>query len=249
MYEEVFCKFGVVEELLSDRGLEYLNKVVSEVCKILAVRRTLTAAYNPKCNGLAEKVNGLISIRLAKVCKGNLSRWDRFLPFVTHCYNITPLSSLKVSPFEIVFNRQPKMLHELDGEKLRTLVYEPFDQYLSRQHELNTEKETLVKNKRDEDVNNQEEGRTPEDLNEKDLVMKRVPYVYRKKLNNRFEGPFKILRCLGKGAYELCDLNGATTICNRKDIIPATQYQDPEEWHELEEGEMLQDVVFMELRL
>jgi transposase InsO family protein len=52
---EIMNRHGPPEELLSDRGKEFLNSTVAKLCELMNTKKTYTAAYNPKCNGAVER--------------------------------------------------------------------------------------------------------------------------------------------------------------------------------------------------
>ncbi|MCO5612502.1 hypothetical protein L7F22_066770 [Adiantum nelumboides] len=60
VYESICCKFGVPLEILSDRGPGFRGDLVGELMKKLGIERRHSTPYYPQCNGLVEKVNGMI---------------------------------------------------------------------------------------------------------------------------------------------------------------------------------------------
>ena len=50
--EHVVCRHGILEELLSDRGTNFLSSLVHEVCQVLGVRKINTSGYHPQTDGL-----------------------------------------------------------------------------------------------------------------------------------------------------------------------------------------------------
>ena len=49
--ENIVCHHGVPEELLSDRGTNFLSELMQEVCNLLEVRKINTSGYHPQCDG------------------------------------------------------------------------------------------------------------------------------------------------------------------------------------------------------
>ena len=47
LVEEIVPVFGVLEALLSDRGTSLLSHLMTDVCKLLGVRKLNTTAYHP----------------------------------------------------------------------------------------------------------------------------------------------------------------------------------------------------------
>jgi hypothetical protein len=47
---EIFPRFGVCDQIHSDRGTQFLSDLVSEVVATLGIRQSSTPSYNPKSN-------------------------------------------------------------------------------------------------------------------------------------------------------------------------------------------------------
>ena len=60
LVNEIFCRHGSPKTLLSDRGQNFLSKLVKEVWKLLSTDKLNTSAYNPMTDGLVERFNGYI---------------------------------------------------------------------------------------------------------------------------------------------------------------------------------------------
>lgn len=48
-------RLGFPRVLISDQGREFVNHVVDDICKILAIDHRMSAAYHPQTNGLTER--------------------------------------------------------------------------------------------------------------------------------------------------------------------------------------------------
>ena len=99
LYEEILSRHRPPAVLLSDRGCEFVNSAVRENCKRPGTVRSMTAAYHPQCNGAVEWLNRTIMAKLAKLCNGDVLRWDEFHHAACFCYRISPIHWLRASPF------------------------------------------------------------------------------------------------------------------------------------------------------
>ena len=52
--EEIICRHSAPRKLLSDRGKNFLSKVVKAVCKLVNTAKVNTTSYHPECDGLLE---------------------------------------------------------------------------------------------------------------------------------------------------------------------------------------------------
>ncbi|RWS28094.1 Pol polyprotein-like protein [Leptotrombidium deliense] len=64
-----------------------------------------TTAYNPQCNGLAERTNGSLVQSISLFVSAHQRDWDKILPFATHAYNTSVHSVTGYSPHELLFGR------------------------------------------------------------------------------------------------------------------------------------------------
>ena len=60
VYENICYRFGVPLEILSNRGAGFRGDLVRELMEKLGIARRHSTPYYPQCNGLVEKVNGMI---------------------------------------------------------------------------------------------------------------------------------------------------------------------------------------------
>ena len=51
MVEEFVARYGLPRSLHSDQGREFESLLVTELCKLLRVKKTRTVPYNPKSDG------------------------------------------------------------------------------------------------------------------------------------------------------------------------------------------------------
>jgi len=54
IYNEWFCRYGIPQQIHSDGGKEFINRVATELYKALDIQQTKTSAYHPQCNAQAE---------------------------------------------------------------------------------------------------------------------------------------------------------------------------------------------------
>ena len=65
LVDEMFCRFGIPEQLHSDMGAQFQSKLIHEICKLLQIHKTHTTPYHPQSDGLVERLNRTIQSMLA----------------------------------------------------------------------------------------------------------------------------------------------------------------------------------------
>ena len=66
LVEEVVTRHGVPNILLSDRGANFLSRLMAEVYRLLEVRKLITAAYHPQSDGLVERFHWTVMDMMVK---------------------------------------------------------------------------------------------------------------------------------------------------------------------------------------
>lgn len=120
----VVCRHGAPQELLSDRGTNFLSELVAEVCKLFDVKKLNTSGYHPQTNGLCERFNSTLIQMLAKTCERYGHDWDKHLPYVLYAYRVSVQDSTKESPFFLLYGRDPALptLDSLSRERTPYMV-------------------------------------------------------------------------------------------------------------------------------
>ena len=86
LVEHTICRHGIPEELLSDRGSNFLSELIMELCTILGKKKINTSGYHPQTDGLVEKFNSTIQGMIAKSSEKTIYEWDKQLPFLLFAY-------------------------------------------------------------------------------------------------------------------------------------------------------------------
>ena len=121
-----FClTYGIPEAVLTDRGTNFTSQVIESLWERLDVHTLRTTAYHPQADGITERFNRTIKTMLAQfVDQQKQNDWDTKLDKLTFAYNTAVHATTKLSPFELMFGRVPKLPIDLvydqtDSEELR----------------------------------------------------------------------------------------------------------------------------------
>lgn len=82
LVNEMFCRFGVPEELHSDQWWNFEARVFQELCKRLEVKKTRISPVHPQSNGLVERFNRTLATQLATLTSSRQRDWDQHIPLV-----------------------------------------------------------------------------------------------------------------------------------------------------------------------
>ena len=104
LIKEIFARYGLCEQLHSDRGSQFTGDLLSEVAKMLGISHTQTPAYNPKSNPV-ERQHRTLQQALTTLVDGNPRRWEQMLPHALFAMRTTVSRSTGFAPFQLMFGR------------------------------------------------------------------------------------------------------------------------------------------------
>ena len=100
--------------ILSDKGMEFKNNQMEQVLQQLGIDRIFSAPYHLQSNNKLEVFHKYLKPMLKKLCKKDPANWDKYINQVLTSYRITPNLATAVSPFFLVYGRDPNLLlHQL----------------------------------------------------------------------------------------------------------------------------------------
>jgi hypothetical protein len=106
-FHDIVCNYGCPKFLLSDRGANFLSKVMRECCKLMGTLKLNTTAYHPQCNGLQERFNRVILDTVSHYVNVKQNDWDTYLPAIQFAYRTTSAdNSTGFSPYFLLFGRE-----------------------------------------------------------------------------------------------------------------------------------------------
>ena len=109
-FDYVICEHGCPNTLLSDRGTNFLSKVVLEVCRIMRTQKLNTSSYHPECNAIQERYNAVILDTISHYVNQFHSDWDTYLSPIQFAYRTTPATnSVGFSPFFLLYGREARL--------------------------------------------------------------------------------------------------------------------------------------------
>nr|XP_027212198.1 uncharacterized protein LOC113805404 [Penaeus vannamei] len=102
------------------------------------------------CNGMVERLNGVLKSMLKKLCSVHPRDWDRYIPATLFAYREMPNDSLKFSPFELLYGRTVRgplnILHELwSNNEINHEVKSTYQYVTDLRHVLKTAKLAAAK--------------------------------------------------------------------------------------------------------
>ena len=213
IWKNVICRFGVPKEIVTDNGSQFISFDFQDFCKDWGIQLSFSTPRYPQANGQAESTNktviNIIKRRLEKA-KG---LWADELPGVLWAYRTTAKTSTGETPFSLAYGTEAVIPVEcgipsarymwLDEDSNRDLLnhsLDAIDELRDKAH-LRT---ALYQQKVAQHYNKNIRVRT---FKIGDWVLRRVFQNTKEtgagKLGPNWEGPYKITKVVGHGAYKL----------------------------------------------
>jgi len=116
LIDEVFSCFGMPENLLTDRGKNFIGELLTWMEKKLDIKQLRTSSLHPQTNSVVERFNKTIVTIISMYVSSNQKDWDVFIPGALFAYRTSIHPSNGYSPFFMMFGREarePSQLQEL----------------------------------------------------------------------------------------------------------------------------------------
>jgi hypothetical protein len=109
IYEEIVLKFGNPVEIFTDRGQNFMSKVLKQYMNKIRSKHTFTSAYHPRSNSKCERTNQTVKNMLKKYVNGDVHSWDEYVDTVTFACRIRKHATTGHSPFFLVYGIHPRI--------------------------------------------------------------------------------------------------------------------------------------------
>ena len=119
IYEEIFTRFGVPREIVTDQGTQLTSKLIKELTMKYGIRHCKYSPYHPQANGKVESTNEVLEAILTKTIHLHRKDWADRLPEAFWAYRITWRNTTRHTPYELVYGKQVILPIELQVKTFR----------------------------------------------------------------------------------------------------------------------------------
>ncbi|EGX43835.1 hypothetical protein AOL_s00212g2, partial [Orbilia oligospora ATCC 24927] len=203
---DIWKLHGLPKEAISDRGKNFLDEFWDEVNNRLRIHHRPSTAYHPQTDGQTERINSIVEQYLRAYVNYQQDDWVEWLPLAEYSYNNKISDTTGISPFAANYGWNPDTF-EFQGLRKPSRNQEAagFVQQMSELQEVLRMEINRAAQIQQEQANKRR--RPSPDYKEGDHVWLDMRNIKTArpcpKLSNKMEGPFQILKSVGKRAYKL----------------------------------------------
>jgi len=94
---EVWKLQGLLTEIISDMDVKFSGEFWESLCKMIGVKRRMSAAYHPQTEGQMERTNQVLEGYLRTFVNYDQNEWYQLLPLAEHAYNKSATNAHKMT--------------------------------------------------------------------------------------------------------------------------------------------------------
>ena len=201
LYNEIFCRYGSPRFLVSDRGQNFMSRLVYEICKMFQVTRHVTSSYHARSNSVCERKNSTLAQCLRTYCAKDPKKWPELIPSIMMAFRMSPCTQASgYSPYYLLFGREMRIFFDTavsppdNLPKTHKQHISDLTERLKMAHEI--ARANIEKAKHQQKIRYDEKAKDPPySIGDRvSLKLMHRTQGVSKKLTPRWEGPYYITR-------------------------------------------------------
>ena len=216
LMDKIILYHGPPKIIITDRGSNFTSRLFNNLCRELKTKHKTTTAYHPQSNGMTERFNKTMVEMIRKYIADGFERWEEVLGPMASAYRNSVHASTMETPYFLITARDPNMVVD------RFLIPEPElitpqdykSQTLKRLREgFTLARRNLLDARIRQKLQYDKRAKLFKfQLGDRVLLDVRVSQTgTSKKLNPRYQGPYRISKVYDNDTVEIRSYNGATT--------------------------------------
>jgi len=121
-FEEIFTRFIVPREIVTDQGTQFTSNLVKALTEQYEIKHIKYSRYHPQENGQVESTNKVIEAIPTKIVQLHHKDWVDRLPGALWAYRTTWRNTTSHTPYELVYEKQVLLPIECQVKTCRTAM-------------------------------------------------------------------------------------------------------------------------------
>ncbi|WVZ84441.1 hypothetical protein U9M48_031473 [Paspalum notatum var. saurae] len=118
-FTDIVRLHGVPRSMVSDRDPVFTSSFWRELMRLMGTKLHMSSAFHPQSDGQTEAANRVIVMYLRCFTGDCPRQWLRWLPWAEYIYNMAHQSSLRDTPFRVVYGREPPSIRSYEPGETR----------------------------------------------------------------------------------------------------------------------------------
>jgi len=118
-FTDIVRLHGVPQSIVSERDPVFTSAFWSELMRLMGTQLLMSSAFHPQTDGQTEAANRVIVMYLRCFTGDRPRQWLRWLPWAEYIYNTAYQTSLRDTPFRIVYGRDPPSIRSYEPGETR----------------------------------------------------------------------------------------------------------------------------------
>ncbi|PCH36705.1 ribonuclease H-like protein [Wolfiporia cocos MD-104 SS10] len=234
--DKIYAQHGLPKKVFSDRGPQFVSEFIKDIYHRLGIEGNPSTAFHPQTDGQMEHMNQELEVYLRLFINDTHTNWPDLLPLVAFAYKCHVHSSTGYSPFYLTHGYHP--FTGVEASELEEGVGTTKD-WVEHMHTISqTASKNLERAKLQMKEYYDRKRTDPKSYEPGDMVWVDGRNINMgnptKKLDSKRYGPYKVMKKVGHGTYELdlpADMRGIYPVFNEVLLLPYTLPAFPNQNH------------------
>jgi len=138
--DQVWRLHGLPESIISDRGVQFVARIMKELNSLLEIQMKLLTAYYPQTDGQMERINQELEQYLRVFIDHRQEQWPDWLGTAEFAYNNKIHAAMKNSPFKVNYRQDLRM----GFEGRRKGKYEAAGKFVKKMRKIQEEAKAVL---------------------------------------------------------------------------------------------------------
>ncbi|KAI4310626.1 hypothetical protein MLD38_035590 [Melastoma candidum] len=121
-FTDIVRLHGVPQSMVSDRDPVFTSMFWQELMRLMGAKLHMTTVFHPQSDGQSEAANRVIVMYLRCFTGDRPRQWLRWLPWAAYVYNTAYQTSLRDTPFRVVYGRDPPTFRSYEPGETRVVA-------------------------------------------------------------------------------------------------------------------------------